>query len=256
MPATPELCSPTRGNASVSSSSDSREGLWARWPRPQRRNDDGVPGALDDGDDLGLLRRRHLELRQRQPQVVHEGVPLVCGDGEVALRIAREPSGVLLGPARGLADHLGDEELEACRGDPMVRLVHGRILVQPGIGHDPVDEVVDHRGDVVDAADAVVQRRSRVGCIGPSNSTACEVMLGCRNRRRLCAGRLPTQPSLATAQDRVNPSPCVDRHGGAAGPAMPEGETFTCDGSAGIARRQVASEAGSGRTTSAHRQIR
>jgi hypothetical protein len=57
MPATPELCSPTRGNASVSSSSDSREGLWARWPRPQRRNhDDGGPGALDDGDDLGLLR--------------------------------------------------------------------------------------------------------------------------------------------------------------------------------------------------------
>jgi hypothetical protein len=166
MPATPELCLPTRGNASVSSSFDSREGLWARWPRPQRRNH-------DDG-----------------------------------------------------------------RGDPMVRLVHGRILIQPGIGRDPVDEVVDHRGDVVDATEAVVQRRSLVGCIGPSNFTACEAMLGCRNRRRLCAGRLPTQPSLAAAQDRVNPSP-RDRHGGAAGPAMPAGETFRGDGSAG--HRQAAS---------------
>jgi hypothetical protein len=49
----------------------------------------------------------------------------------------------------------------------MVRLVHGRILVQPGIGHDPVDEVVDHRGDVVDAAEAVIQRLAWSGCIGP-----------------------------------------------------------------------------------------
>jgi hypothetical protein len=59
------------------------------------------------------------------------------------------------------------EELEACRGDPMVGFVHGRILVQPGIGHDPVDEVVDHRGDVVHAAETVIQRRSLVGLHRP-----------------------------------------------------------------------------------------
>jgi hypothetical protein len=75
------------------------------------------------------------------------------------------------------------------------------------------------------------------------------VMLGCRNPRRLCAGRLPTQPSLATAQDRVNPSPCVDRHGGAAGPAMPQVRRSEATVLRGIARRHLASEAGSGGTT-------
>src|SRR5258708_35293989 len=105
MAATPVICQP--------------RGLWVRRPRLQRRNyDDGVPGALDDVDDLGLLRSRHLELRQRGVQVVYEGVPLVCGDGKVAVRIAHRPSGVLLRPAPCPAYHPRATELEAGREDP------------------------------------------------------------------------------------------------------------------------------------------
>jgi hypothetical protein len=34
----------------------------------------------------------------------------------------------------------------------MVRFVDERVGVQPRVGHDPVDEHVDHGGDAVDAA--------------------------------------------------------------------------------------------------------
>jgi hypothetical protein len=44
-----------------------------------------------------------------------------------------------------------------------MRLVHRRVAVQPWAGYDPIDEVVDHRGDVIDANEAVVQRRGLVG---------------------------------------------------------------------------------------------
>ncbi|WP_285705955.1 hypothetical protein [Microtetraspora sp. NBRC 16547] len=54
----------------------------------------------------------------------------------------------------------------------MVRVVHRRILVQPGLNHDPVDEVVDHRGDVVDATEAVIQRRALVGLHGDLHGSA------------------------------------------------------------------------------------
>ena len=44
-----------------------------------------------------------------------------------------------------------------------MRLVHCRVADQPRVGHDPIDEVVDHRGDVMDATEAVVQQRGLVG---------------------------------------------------------------------------------------------
>jgi hypothetical protein len=69
----------------------------------------------------------------------------------------------------------------------MVRLVHGRILVQPGIGHDPVDKVVDHRGDVVDAAEAVIQRPTLVGLHRPLQCLRGDARIP--YRRAPCAGQ-------------------------------------------------------------------
>jgi len=39
----------------------------------------------------------------------------------------------------------------------MVRFVDPWIRVQSGVDHDSVDEVFDDRGDVVDAAEAIVE---------------------------------------------------------------------------------------------------
>jgi hypothetical protein len=88
-----------------------------------------------------------------------------------------------------------------------MRLVHRRVAVQPRAGHDPIDEVVDHRGDVIDANEAVVQRRGLVGlhCTpGPRRPTRrspphpldAEGSAAVRGRR---------QPSLVSAAGRVNP---------------------------------------------------
>jgi hypothetical protein len=53
--------------------------------------------------------------------------------------------------------HLGDQVLEARPRHAVVRLVHEGIRVQLRILHDPVDEVVDDRGDAVHAAQTFVQ---------------------------------------------------------------------------------------------------
>jgi hypothetical protein len=65
---------------------------------------------------------------------------------------------VLLGATGRPADHLGHQELEPCRCHAMVGFVDARVGVQPGIDHDPIDEVIDHGGDVVHATQAVIQR--------------------------------------------------------------------------------------------------
>jgi hypothetical protein len=89
-----------------------------------------------------------------------------------------------------------------------MRLVHRRVAVQPRAGHDPIDEVVDHRGDVIDANEAVVQRRGLVGlhCTPQGHADP-------RAGRRLirwhaeesAAVRGRRQPSLVSAAGRVNP---------------------------------------------------
>jgi hypothetical protein len=39
-----------------------------------------------------------------------------------------------------------------------MRLVDQRIGVEPGIAHDPIDQIVDHGRDAVDAAEATIER--------------------------------------------------------------------------------------------------
>jgi hypothetical protein len=44
-----------------------------------------------------------------------------------------------------------------------MRLVHCRVAVQPRAGHEPIDEALEHSGDVVDVAEAAVPQRGLVG---------------------------------------------------------------------------------------------
>ncbi len=113
-------------------------------------------------------------------QIVHEGRPLTFGDTKVAMRVAHRPARVLLRAAGRPADHLGNEVLEACRGDPVVRLVHRRVLIQPVIIHDAVDEVVDDRGDVVNPAEPVVKRGTLVRLHGTPKGPRGDTLAGCR----------------------------------------------------------------------------
>jgi hypothetical protein len=46
---------------------------------------------------------------------------------------------------------------EARLADAVVRLVDPRVGVQHGVGHDPVDEVVDDGGDCIDPAETVIE---------------------------------------------------------------------------------------------------
>ena len=41
----------------------------------------------------------------------------------------------------------------------MVCLIHQRIGVEPGIDHDPIDQILDHRGDTVDFAQPIIGDR-------------------------------------------------------------------------------------------------
>jgi hypothetical protein len=39
----------------------------------------------------------------------------------------------------------------------MVRFINPRIRIQPWINHDSIDQVVDYRSNVIDAAKAIIQ---------------------------------------------------------------------------------------------------
>jgi hypothetical protein len=39
----------------------------------------------------------------------------------------------------------------------MVGLVHPRVRIQAGVAHDPVDEIIHHGGDAIDASESVVE---------------------------------------------------------------------------------------------------
>src|SRR5258706_12344359 len=75
------------------------------------------------------------------------------------------PYRVLLKATSGPTDHFLDEVLKACRGNAMMGLVYVWVRVQAGIDHDPVDEVVHHCGDAVNAAEPFVE----AGMIGDSH---------------------------------------------------------------------------------------
>ena len=67
------------------------------------------------------------------------------------------PALVLLRPTGSPADHFRDEVFEACRGNAMMGFIYPRVCIQAGIDHDPVNEVVYHRGDAVDTSKPLVE---------------------------------------------------------------------------------------------------
>src|SRR5215212_9614445 len=75
------------------------------------------------------------------------------------MRVAHRTSRICLGAARGLTEHLRDVILEPCWRYSMVGFVHTRVGIQPWVGHDPVDEVIDDGSDVVDASEPIVEGR-------------------------------------------------------------------------------------------------
>ena len=88
-----------------------------------------------------------------------------------------------------------------------MRLVHRRVAVQPRAGQDPIDEVLEHRGDVVAASEAVVQQRELVGLHrtprprGPTRRSPPHPL----DPEGSAAVRGQRQSSLVSAAGRVNP---------------------------------------------------
>ncbi len=76
------------------------------------------------------------------------------------MRIAHRSPGIALRSAGRPAHHLGDVVLESGGRDAVMRLVDARVGVQPRIGHDTVDQVIDDGRDVIGAAKAIVERGS------------------------------------------------------------------------------------------------
>lgn len=104
------------------------------------------------------LRLGDIELAKGVLEVLAEGGPLSLGDLEVLVRLAHGPAGIFLGTTRGPAHHLRHQVLESRLADAAVGLIDPRVRVQGGVDHDAIDEVVDDRGDRIDAAETGIER--------------------------------------------------------------------------------------------------
>ena len=90
-------------------------------------------------------------------EIVHERVPLLAGDEQLAVGVDHRAPRVGLRPARRPAHHLGDVILESLGRDAVVRLVDSRVCIQPRVDHDPVDKVVHDDGDRVGTSEPLVK---------------------------------------------------------------------------------------------------
>src|SRR5262249_52699495 len=115
------------------------------------------PCAVDNSFDLCLLRFSHSELVECLLEIVEKGLPLGRRDHKIFVRVLHGAAGVLLWSAGSPAEHFRNEVFEACRGNAMMGLVYSWVRVQARIDHDPVDKVIDHGGNAVDAAEALVK---------------------------------------------------------------------------------------------------
>jgi hypothetical protein len=73
------------------------------------------------------------------------------------MRIAHRTTRIRLRAASLPTDQLRDEILESRGRHPMVGFINTRVSIQPWVTHNPVDEVIDDRGDVVYAAEPIVE---------------------------------------------------------------------------------------------------
>ena len=79
-------------------------------------------GALDDVDQLLLLGRGHLELRQARAEVDQQRLPLLLGDVEVLVGSLHVEAGVFAGTSGDGADEVRDVRLETCFPNVFPRL--------------------------------------------------------------------------------------------------------------------------------------
>ena len=100
---------------------------------------------------LGLFGLRHSELVERLLEIIEESLPLGRRDHKIFVRVLHGAASVLLRSAGSPAEHFRNEVFEACRRNAMMGLVYPWVRVQAGIDHDPVDKVIDHGGDAVEA---------------------------------------------------------------------------------------------------------
>src|SRR5262249_4867486 len=135
------------------------------WRHDEARalDDDISPCAGDYGLDLCLLGCGNSKLVESLLEIVKKGLPFGSCNPEMLVRLLHRASRILLRSTGSPADHFCDEVLEAWWGNSMMGLVYLWICIQAGIDHDPVDEVIDHGGNAVDAAEPLIKAASILG---------------------------------------------------------------------------------------------
>src|SRR5436190_5197108 len=120
-------------------------------------NHDVAVRAVDDYLQLRLLRSRYAELVECLLKVIHERLPFFWRDVQLLVRLTHRAPGIFLRAATGPADHFCNQILKAGGRHLVMRFIHGGIGVQAGISHDAVDEIINHRRDAINSAEAFVE---------------------------------------------------------------------------------------------------
>jgi hypothetical protein len=100
----------------------------------------------------------YLKLIKRLVKVIHKGFPFLVRDVEVHMGVVHRAPSILLRTARGPADHLGYQVLEAGWWNFMVRFINVGVGIEARINHDAIDEIFDDCCNVVDTAEPFIER--------------------------------------------------------------------------------------------------
>src|SRR5205814_7992916 len=113
--------------------------------------------AVDDCLQFRLFRRGYAELVERLLEIIHEGLPLFWRNVHITMRVGHRASGIFLRTAGRHPDHFGDQIFEAGWRNLVVGFIHRGVGVQPWISHDAVDEIIDHRRNAINSAEAFIE---------------------------------------------------------------------------------------------------
>ena len=80
-----------------------------------------------------------------------------------------------------------------------MRFVHRRVRIQARVGHNAVDEIIDHCGDVIDSTDPLIKAGLRLLLVDMGVSYPCLVFFG--NERFVAAKREQAQPPRHLEQE-------------------------------------------------------
>src|SRR6266542_2013706 len=149
-----------------------------RSPRRAGRGHDVGLRLPDDLEQLLLLPRRHLELRERLLELAHHHVPLLLRDVHASVRLLHALPRVLARTARHLAHHRGHLVLEIRRGRPLAARVDLGVPVQGLVRDQAVDEVVHDRSDPLQSSEPLVERAG--GLVGGAGGLRLGAARGCR----------------------------------------------------------------------------